>query len=74
MSLDRLSSGFVVKKSGTENGTWVRGEDDGGFEPFYVMGKEVERSVVTGRLAREVESDEGVMGFVGRMGWVGIGA
>lgn len=74
MSLDRQSSGFVVNKSGAEKGTWTRGEDGGGFEPFYVVGKEVERSVVTGRLAREVESDEGVVGFVGRTGWVGIGA
>jgi hypothetical protein len=31
-----------------------------------VLGAEAERSVVTGRLAREVESDEGVEGFVGR--------
>jgi hypothetical protein len=74
MSLDRQSSGFVLSKSGSEKGTWVRGEDGGGFKPFYVRGKEFERSVVTGRLAREVESDEGVVGFVGRARWVGIGA
>lgn len=40
-----------------------------GFEPFYVRGPEVERSVVTGRLAREVLEDEGVEGFVRRRGW-----
>jgi len=34
-----------------------------------VLGTEAERSVVTGRLAREVESDEGVEGFVGRANW-----
>jgi hypothetical protein len=73
MSLDRQSSGFELKKSGNEQGTWVQSEEDEGFTPFYVRGKEVERSVVTGRLAREVESDEGVVGFVGRTGWVGIG-
>jgi hypothetical protein len=73
MSLDRQSSGFELKKSGNEQGMWVQSEEDGGFTPFYVRGKEVERSVVTGRLAREVESDEGVVGFVGRTGWVGIG-
>jgi hypothetical protein len=74
MSLDRQSSGFIIKKSGAEKGTCARREDGRGFEPFYVMGKEVERSVVTGRLAKEVESDEGVVGFVGRTGWVGIGS
>lgn len=39
---------------------------------FMVRGREYERSVVTGRLAREVESDEGVAEFVGRRGRVGI--
>ena len=49
------------------------GEAEGaGFESFLVRGRDVERSVVTGRLAREVESDEGVQGFVGRSGWVGV--
>ncbi len=40
-----------------------------GFDPFYVLGREVERSVVTGRTADEVMTDEGVEGFVGRKGW-----
>ena len=40
-----------------------------GFEPFFVQGKEVERSVVTGRTAEEVLLDEGVHGYVGRRGW-----
>ena len=34
-----------------------------------MLGAEVEQSVVTRRLAREVESDEGVEGFVGRANW-----
>ena len=34
-----------------------------------MLGAEVERGIVTGRLAREVESDEGVEGFVGRANW-----
>ncbi|KAF2440339.1 hypothetical protein P171DRAFT_499674 [Karstenula rhodostoma CBS 690.94] len=75
--LDRASSGFVQD---TETGKWIRsgsgsgsGRAEGdGFAPFLVLGREVERSVVTGRLAREVEGDEGVEGFVGRTGWVGI--
>jgi hypothetical protein len=67
LQLDRQNSGFVLDKSGNGKGRWV-----GGFEPFLVRGREYERSVVTGRLAREVESDEGVEGFVGRGGWTGV--
>lgn len=53
---------------------WIRKTDPKtgdmvGFEPFYVRGPEVERSVVTGRLGREVLEDEGVEGFVPRRGW-----
>lgn len=72
MSLDRQSSGFVQNKSSTEQGKWSRSEEGGGFETFYIRGREFERSVVTGRLAAEVEADEGVEGYVGRAGWVGV--
>ena len=54
---------------------WVRkrdSENEGetlGFEPFYVRGPDVEKSVVTGRLAKDVLNDEGVKGFVRRRGW-----
>jgi ketosteroid isomerase-like protein len=72
MMLDRQSSGFVFDHSGGGKGKWVRGASGDGFESFLVRGREHERSVVTGRLARDVESDEGVEGFVGRGGWVGI--
>ncbi|KAF2021791.1 hypothetical protein BU24DRAFT_430333 [Aaosphaeria arxii CBS 175.79] len=68
LSLDRASSGFVKNS----DGIWMQDEERGGFEPFLVQGRGVERSVITGRLAAEVESDEGVEGFVGRAGWVGI--
>ncbi|KAJ4313562.1 hypothetical protein N0V94_006886 [Neodidymelliopsis sp. IMI 364377] len=72
--LDRRSSGFVIN----EIGTWVQrrlqdGEVAEGFERFVVRGRDWERSVVTGRLAAEVQSDEGCGEFVGRGGWVGIG-
>lgn len=69
--LDRASSGFLQDRT---TGQWITMESGAGegFEPFLVMGRDVERSVVTGRLAQEVESDEGVHGFVGRAGWVGI--
>ncbi len=47
-----------------------KGEDGyTGFEPFYVMGPNIERSVVTGRTAADVMADEGVTGWVGRKGW-----
>ena len=72
LQLDRQNSGFVLDQSGDEKGKWIRGKHGGGFEPFLVRGRDHERSVVTGRLAKEVESDEGVEGFVGRGGWVGI--
>lgn len=69
LQLDRQNSGFVLDAPG---GTWVKNAEGGGFDTFLVRGRDVERSVVTGRLATEVESDEGVEGFVGRGGWVGV--
>jgi hypothetical protein len=68
--LDPRSCGFVRTGTGA-TGRWVR-DGEKGFEVFHVRGRGVERSVVTGRLAAEVESDEGVEGYVGRKGWVGI--
>lgn len=68
VTLDHENSGFVQLKHGQNKGRWVRKVRQG-FEPFFVLGAEVEQSVVTGRLAREVESDEGVEGFVGRANW-----
>jgi hypothetical protein len=70
LMLDPRSSGFVHSGAGSA-GKWVR-DGDRGFEVFHVRGRDFERSVVTGRLAADVESDEGVEGFVGRKGWVGI--
>ncbi|KAI9826734.1 MAG: hypothetical protein M1819_007279 [Sarea resinae] len=40
-----------------------------GFEPFFVRGRDEERSVITGRNADAIMADEGVHGFVGRKGW-----
>ncbi|KAF2109193.1 DNA polymerase ligase-domain-containing protein [Lophiotrema nucula] len=68
MSLDMRSCGFVQGSTGK----WGHDGKGGGFETFFVRGRDVERSVVTGRLAREVEEDEGVEDFVGRQGWVAI--
>lgn len=68
VTLDRKNSGFVQLKHGLDKGRWVRKVRQG-FEPFFVLGTEVEQSVVTRRLAREVESDEAVEGFIGRVNW-----
>ena len=75
LSMDRYASGFcplrVENRSQGGRRTWTRRREGDrllGFAPFFVMGKEVERSVVTGRTADEVMA-EGVRGFVGRKGW-----
>ena len=81
LSMDRYASGFAPENTKINNATrgrrkWFRRRDgDGtllGFEPFFVMGREMERSLVTGRTAEEVMSDEGVQGFVARKGWRAI--
>lgn len=79
LSMDRHASGFVPKKRDVNHQggrkKWMRRWEDGrllGFEPFFVMGREVERSVATGRAADEVMRDEGVEGFVGRKGWSAV--
>jgi hypothetical protein len=81
--LDRAGSGFVPEKvSHTKTDfqgkkRWIRGIDKQtgartGFDPFYVRGPEVERSVVTGRRGLDVVRDEGVQGFVPRKGWAPV--
>ncbi|KAL3465568.1 DNA polymerase ligase-domain-containing protein [Aspergillus heterothallicus] len=81
IGLDRLGCGFVAERQpdGSRGVTrrWVRGVDKGtgelgGFEPFYVRGPAVERSVITGRLGADVLRDEGVEGFVPRKGWTAV--
>ena len=76
LSMDRYASGFcpLPTDHGSKGGRrmWARrreGEKLLGFEPFFVMGRDVERSVITGRTADEVIADEGVQNFVGRKGW-----
>lgn len=74
LSMDRASSGFsLVRDKRTGIRTWrrTRGPDGTtyGFEKFWVMGREVERSVVTGRLAKDIMEDEGVEGYVPRGLW-----
>ena len=76
LSMDRYASGFcpLQIEDGSKGGRriWIRRREREkllGFEPFFVMGREVERSVVTGRTADEVMADEGVQDYVGRKGW-----
>ncbi|KAJ5935249.1 hypothetical protein N7466_004796 [Penicillium verhagenii] len=82
LSMDRTNSGFTLVKPRNEDGitpssskkrVWVRTRSRdgtvGGFEPFFVHGPEVERSIVTGRLGKDVLGDEEVEGFVPRRGW-----
>ncbi|KAK3060916.1 hypothetical protein LTS18_007431 [Coniosporium uncinatum] len=73
LTLDKNSSGF-----GRKDKKWVpvraNTGDDGerkprGFEPFFVMGADVEESVVTGRTSAEVMADENVEGFMLRKMW-----
>ena len=74
LSMDRNSSGFFpVRNNKTGLRTWTRKTGPGGelygFEKFWVMGRDVERSVVTGRLAKDIMEDEGVEGYVPRGLW-----
>ncbi|KAL8756703.1 MAG: hypothetical protein Q9199_002749 [Rusavskia elegans] len=74
LSIDRHGSGFTPFVDGDGVRRWVRRRDEDGdgllgFEPFFVRGRDHERSVVTGRTAEEVMGDEGVEGFEGRKGW-----
>lgn len=64
LTLDRTASGFRKSCRGSDEGRWV-----GEWEPFYVLGRHHEASVVTGRKADEVMIDEGVDKFVGRKMW-----
>lgn len=74
ITLDRSSCGFVPKREqALGSKVWVRKKGEGGellgFETFFVRGRNMERSIVTGRTADEVMADEGVKGFIGRKGW-----
>ncbi|KAL8841087.1 MAG: hypothetical protein Q9176_003428 [Flavoplaca citrina] len=73
LSMDRHASGFMPLTDSDGAREWVRRRDEDGrllgFEPFFVRGRDHERSVVTGRTADEVMEDEGVDGFTGRKGW-----
>jgi hypothetical protein len=63
-SLDKKNSGYHKVRSGPDEGRWTAES-----EPFVVLGRDVERSVVSGRSADEVMTDQGVERFVGRKMW-----
>jgi len=79
LSMDRVRSGYSAVTDPEGSRTWRRvcADDNNGREGggpiedggFVVLGRDVERSIVTGRTAEEVMRDEGVEGFVGRKGW-----
>lgn len=64
LTLDKKNSGFERIRSGPD-----AGRRTAGWQPFFVRGRDHERSVVTGRSADEVMEDEGVDKFVGRKMW-----
>lgn len=79
LSLDRGNSGFEPKRGldsfNPTRKTWVRKRSDAeslGFDPFYVRGPDHERSVVTGRRASDVLSDEDVHDFHPRKRWMPV--
>ncbi|KAJ5128772.1 hypothetical protein N7476_007389 [Penicillium atrosanguineum] len=74
LSMDREASGFnsIGRHENRGKMKWARRQDNrglSGFEPFYVRGPDIERSVVTGRLGSDVLSDEKVQGFQRRNLW-----
>ena len=64
LTLDRVNTGFHKARSGTDRGRWI-----GECQPFIVRGREVERSVVSGRSADEVMADADIKAFQGRKMW-----
>lgn len=64
LSLDKQNSGMIDSVDDL-----APGRSASKPESFYVMGRDVERSVVTGRSADQIMSDEGVRSFTGRKMW-----
>jgi hypothetical protein len=77
LSLDRQNSGFkpiATPKHVNHHAKtyWVPKDSESGFERFHVLGRDVETSVVTGRLAKDILEDEGVEWYVPRGRWRGV--
>ncbi|KIV78107.1 hypothetical protein PV11_09862 [Exophiala sideris] len=78
LSIDREASGFrPTNRFEFGRRVWERprekdsaaGDGLGGFPSFYVRGRDVETSVLTGRLAADVARDEGLVNYKPRGGW-----
>lgn len=77
LSLDRYASGMVPRRQDNGRTMWhfndsTTMESGSGTQlsyPFYVRGRDHERSVITGRLGADILRDEGVVDFVPRTGW-----
>ncbi|KAI1621658.1 DNA polymerase ligase-domain-containing protein [Exophiala viscosa] len=78
LSIDREASGFrPTNRIEFGRRVWERplekdspaGDGLGGFPSFYVRGRDVETSILTGRLAADVATDEGLVNYKPRGGW-----
>jgi len=70
LAMDKINCGFIKGKTKEGKVSWTPGAEDVKREyPFFVKGRDVETSIVTGRKAAEVLRDEEVVGFVPRGGW-----
>ena len=67
LTLDRTRSGFRKTRTSLGRSHWV-----GPWEPFFVRGRDHERSIITGRLSDDVMMDAAVESFVGRKMWIPI--
>lgn len=80
LSMERIASGLIDRRDGrrvpwhlpaTSKETGVTSNPRASL-PFYVHGRDSERSIITGRLGADILRDEGVQGFVPRMGWSAV--
>lgn len=80
LSMERLASGLVDRKDDhcvpwhipETSHQRIPISNPRASIPFYVEGRDTERSIVTGRLGADILRDEGVQGFVSRMGWSAV--
>ncbi|KZF26222.1 hypothetical protein L228DRAFT_279457 [Xylona heveae TC161] len=59
----------ILTSSGSGSGSGSGSANTRLTYPFYILGRDHETSIVTGRTAEQVMADEGVTGFVSRKGW-----
>lgn len=70
LAMDKVNCGFIKGKTKDGKVSWTAGDEDVKNKyPFFVKGRDIETSIVTGRKAGDILRDEGVVGFVPRGGW-----